>query len=72
MIDTLSPSELDILRLISLGYSRQGIAEIRLCEISTVTTTTHTIYRKLGVTRTPERINSRVTAARMYIARYGL
>ena len=49
LVDPLSERELEILRLIALGYSNTEIAQELVVAIGTVKSHTGNIYAKLGV-----------------------
>lgn len=69
--DSLSPVELETLRLIASGCSNKGIQDMRKIAHSTLSQQIYGVYRKLGIHQTCNG-NARVIATRMYIEKYGL
>lgn len=58
LFSTLTATELDTLYLISSGYSRKQICDIRCVEMSTVKSQIHQILKKFGKKRVSEIIRS--------------
>lgn len=55
---SLTPAEVEILRLLSLGMSNEAIAEARFVVVGTVRNQLKTIYRKLGVSSRVEAVKA--------------
>lgn len=54
----LSPREMEVLNLISAGYSNQEIADKLYLSLNTIKTHTNNIYSKLGVNRRTQAIEA--------------
>lgn len=57
IVSQLTQTELDILTLMSRGYTRSQICEIRCVELSTVKSQIHTILKKFGKNNMQELIS---------------
>ena len=66
-----SPTQIDLLRMIALGYSNERIARERDTGIRAVEQLVHRTYARLGLVADGE-VNARVLAARAYVAAFGL
>ncbi|MEM7345146.1 MAG: response regulator transcription factor, partial [Chloroflexota bacterium] len=60
--ESLTPREMDVLRLIVEGLTNQAIAQTLVLSLSTVKSYTHTVFQKLGVT---DRTQAAVKAIRL-------
>lgn len=70
-IRALTHDQLDLLRLIAIGYSNATIAQVRGCTIRGVERLVNRTFAALGLKETTNS-NSRVLATRMYIQAFGL
>ncbi len=69
-LDSLSRQQLDILRLITLGYSNQEIAEHKGISLRAAEQTIHRMFNKLELNKDPK-TNPRVVATKLYLETYG-
>lgn len=71
-VDTLTPTELEIWRLVAQGYSNKEIQSRRHVSHTTLTGQLHILYRKLGIHKIAVCHNTRSLATRMWIESFGL
>ncbi|MEY3407338.1 MAG: hypothetical protein RL038_399 [Actinomycetota bacterium] len=69
-LDSLSRQQLDILRLISLGFSNQEIADHKGISLRAAEQTIHRMFNKLELNKDPK-TNPRVVATKLYLETYG-
>jgi DNA-binding NarL/FixJ family response regulator len=67
----LSAKQLDVLRLIAMGYTNEYIAQLKGTSRSTIERWTVEIFKALGID-TRSKVNPRVEAARQFIAAAGV
>ena len=70
-ITRCSPTQIDLLRMIALGYSNERIARERGTGVRAVEQLIHRTYARLGVQGDSD-ANARVQAVRMYVAAFGM
>lgn len=68
--EILTPTELQVLKLVSKGYTNSQICEAFERSEPTIKRHLSAIYTKLGLTS--QQYNLRVSASRFYITQYGL
>lgn len=69
-LDSLSRQQLDILRLITLGFSNQEIADHKGISLRAAEQTIHRMFNKLELNKDPK-TNPRVVATKLYLETYG-
>lgn len=69
--DTLTPAQLEVLRLMAEGFDNDAIATRRQCSVSSVANLIAAIYRRMGINPRGE-LNPRVEAVRRFAQAIGL
>lgn len=70
-ITRCSTTQVDLLRMVALGYSNERIARARGTSLRAVEQLIHRTYTRLGVHGDTE-VNARVQAVRAYVAAFGM